>query len=241
MRDTIFEHGFNHIFNNVTYVIYPKNHPKVNTHELGLDDRLDITKGGKLIDNRLRFRYRLRWQNTSLLEVELTNNTSQLLYAFDFTDFEPLPAGRYTYNFVGVKFESDRRKILSYQAGVEIGQFYNGDRTQFDVRLNLRRQPWGNFGLTFVQNYLTFPDPYGSADLTLLGPKIELAFSRNLFWTTFLQYNTQNDNFNINSRFQWRFQPLSDIFIVYTDNYAVNIWGAKNRALVLKVNYWLNI
>ncbi|MEL6721479.1 MAG: hypothetical protein AAFP82_22460, partial [Bacteroidota bacterium] len=65
--------------------------------------------------------------------------------------------------------------------------------------------------------------------------------SRDLFWTTFLQYNTQRDNFNINSRLQWQFQPLSNLFIVYTDNYAIDFFGPKNRALVVKLNYWLNI
>ncbi|RLD95754.1 MAG: hydrolase, partial [Bacteroidetes bacterium] len=68
----------------------------------------------------------------------------------------------------------------------------------------------------------------------------EINFSRKLFWTTFLQYNTQEDNFNINSRIQWRFQPMSDLYIVYTDNYAVEFWGPKHRALVIKLNYWFN-
>ncbi|MEL7222789.1 MAG: hypothetical protein AAGJ93_15815, partial [Bacteroidota bacterium] len=84
-------------------------------------------------------------------------------------------------------------------------------------------------------------DPYGSESLWLIGPRTEFNFSKNLFWTTFLQYNTQADNFNINSRLQWQFRPLSWFFLVYTDNYAVNVWGVKNRALVAKVNYWLTI
>ncbi|MEM9723673.1 MAG: hypothetical protein AAGA10_30705 [Bacteroidota bacterium] len=88
---------------------------------------------------------------------------------------------------------------------------------------------------------MEFPDPYGEENLLLLSPRFEVNFTRNLFWTTFLQFNTQNDNFNINSRLQWRYKPMSDLFIVYTDNYAVEMWGPKNRALVLKLNYWLNL
>ena len=71
-------------------------------------------------------------------------------------------------------------------------------------------------------------------------------------WTTFVQYNTQAENFNINSRLQWRFAPMSDIFLVYTDNYLVQTddmtddfriesFAAKNRALVFKVNYWFTL
>jgi len=95
--------------------------------------------------------------------------------------------------------------------------------------------------VTFEANELTFDEAIGNSTLLLIGPQLEINFNRDLFWTTFLQYNTQRDNFNINSRFQWRFQPLSDLFLVYTDNYAIEQWGPKNRTLVLKLNYWLNI
>ena len=132
-------------------------------------------------------------------------------------------------------------KSFFYTVGVDGGQFYNGDRLGLTLQLNYRHQPWGNFALNFVRNELEFPEPFGARSLTLVGPKVEINMSRNLFWTTFLQYNTQADNFNINSRLQWRFKPMSDLFIVYTDNYSVDVFGPKNRALVFKLNYWLNI
>jgi hypothetical protein len=121
------------------------------------------------------------------------------------------------------------------------GSFYGGTRVRYLVGLKFRAQPWGNFSINFEQNDLNFPEPYDKEQLILLSPRIEINFSKSLFWTTFLQYNTQHDNFNINSRLQWRFLPMSDVYLVYTDNYAVEFWGPKNRGLVLKVNYWLNL
>jgi hypothetical protein len=87
-------------------------------------------------------------------------------------------------------------------------------------------------------NRLTFPAPYCNVELFNLTPRVEVFFAKNLWWTTFIQYNTQADNFNINSRLQWRFRPMSDVFVVYTDNYAVQLGNVKNRALVAKVSYW---
>ncbi|MFB0907910.1 MAG: hypothetical protein QMB03_06460, partial [Spirosomataceae bacterium] len=60
---------------------------------------------------------------------------------------------------------------------------------------------------------------------------------------------TQTNNTNINSRLQWRFKPVSDLFIVYTDTYfaenipryQINSWTPKNRALIIKLTYWLNV
>jgi len=62
----------------------------------------------------------------------------------------------------------------------------------------------------------------------LVSPKIEVTFSNKLFWTTFVQYNEQRQNTNINSRAQWRYKPASDIFLVYTDNYFPNSYEIKN-------------
>ena len=104
-------------------------------------------------------------------------------------------------------------------------------------------QPWGNFSLKLEQNNLRLPDPYGNAILTLINQRTEINFSNKLFWTTFLQYNTQEDNFNINSRLQWRFAPMSDLFLVYTDNYLSTpfLQVNRNRGVVLKLNYWLTL
>ena len=49
------------------------------------------------------------------------------------------------------------------------------------------------------------------------------------------------DNINLNARFQWRYQPASDLFIVYTENYLPADLFSKNRALVFKMTYWLNL
>ncbi len=45
----------------------------------------------------------------------------------------------------------------------------------------------------------------------------------------------------MNTRLQYRFAPVSDFFIVYTENYFSDVLRAKNRALVLKLTYWFNI
>jgi hypothetical protein len=56
-----------------------------------------------------------------------------------------------------------------------------------------------------------------------------------------VQYNTQLNNLNLNTRVQWRFAPMSDVFLVYTDNYDATMLQIRNRAIALKVTYWLNI
>jgi len=33
---------------------------------------------------------------------------------------------------------------------------------------------------------------------------------------------------------------MSDLFIVYNDNYATDNFAVKNRGVVFKMNYWFN-
>ena len=53
-------------------------------------------------------------------------------------------------------------------------------------------------------------------------------------------HTEQIDNINFNFRFQWRYKPASDLFIVFTDNYLPHNFSVRNRAVVLKLNYWWN-
>ena len=53
--------------------------------------------------------------------------------------------------------------------------------------------------------------------------------------------NNQINNMNINTRFQWRFAPVSDFFLVYTDNYTSDAFNIKDRSIVAKLTYWLNL
>lgn len=240
-RDTTIHLGFQHQFGRIEYTFFPKDQKNVISHSIALRNTSDLNNQLEVLQNKVEVRYNLSFANTSVFYLQFVHEDQHPLLFVDFTDATPLPPGHYTYDYFNAQFLSDTRSLFNWLAGIQYGGFYNGTRLETSLNLQYRIQPWGNFGLNFVYNKLEFPDPYGKEDLLLIGPKLEFNFSRNLFWTTFLQYNTQKDNFNVNSRLQWRFMPMSDVFIVYTDNYAIEVWGKKNRALVVKVNYWLNL
>ena len=140
-----------------------------------------------------------------------------------------------------IEYDSDKRKILNFTTSFTAGEFYNGKQLALSVGFNYRQTPWGVFSLRFERYDLKFPKPYGQSLLYLINNKTELSFTKNLIWTTFLQYNTQANNFNVNSRLQWRYKPMSDLFVVFTNNHGTLPFVKRNRALVLKMNYWFNL
>lgn len=185
------------------------------------------------------------FQNTSEIEVEMYNRYIRLYEAFDPTGTEDgvaLPIGDYRYTSFSLEYQSDRRKVLSYEINPSFGKFFNGKIASLETQLNYRIQPFFTSSIQINYDHIELPDPYPDADIWLIGPRFDVTFNKNVFWTTFIQYSSQRDNFGINARLQWRFAPLSDLFVVYNDNYNTqNVFAPRVRSINLKLNYWLNI
>ncbi len=216
-----------------------------NQHGIGGDLRWVSRPNLGKTDHRYSLTYNAAFTNNARLEAQLTNEYVFLTGDFDptRTNSEPLLAETdHSYTYFSMSYSSDRRKKLSFRASPFIGQFFNGNRYGLNGSMTYRYQPYGFVTLNFNVNHIDLPAPYATTTLFLIGPRIDLTFTKNLFLTTFFQYNGQTDNMNVNARLQWRYTPVSDLFLVYTDNYnTMDGFATKNRALVLKVNYWLNL
>ena len=195
-------------------------------------------------DQRSGIGYNVSFTNTSRLTADARYTYIRLADDFDptRTDATPLPAGTdYDYLNLRLEYRSDRRRPFSYSAELTGGQFFNGSRYGVEARASYRFQPFGSVSLRTAYSYVDLPRPYASTGIFLVGPRVDLTFTKSLFLTGVVQYNDQLDNFNTNVRFQWRYAPVSDLFIVYTDNYDTLLGTTRNRALVAKLSYWLNL
>jgi hypothetical protein len=147
----------------------------------------------------------------------------------------------YWYNSAGINLQSDSRKPLYGNLNLSAGQYFNGEIRTADGQLNYRTGPYATIGLSFNYNSIRLPKPFEQTRFLLLGPRAEFSFSKAHFLTVFTQYNQQADNINLNARYQWRFAPMSDAFVVYSENYLPGDFKTKNRSLVIKLVYWLNV
>ncbi len=199
----------------------------------------------KNTDYDFRTSWEAQFKDQSQLGIEMTNSFIFLFEGFDPTDTEggiELPGDRgYHYNNVGLSYRSDMRKIFAFDIESSVGRFFNGKRFSVESGMTLRFQPKVFLSLLLNYDQINLPAPHSSADIWLLSPKIDITFSKSLFWSTLVQYSNQRDNLGFNSRLQWRFAPLSDLFIVYNDNYFVNSFMPRSRSINLKLTYWLNI
>ncbi|WP_422350560.1 DUF5916 domain-containing protein [Flagellimonas sp.] len=193
--------------------------------------------------------YNLSWEamftNLSEFSAELEHRFVYLTEEFDPTGKDgavPLPENNgYYFTSAELEYQSDRRKTLSFSVEPSYGEFFNGKRFSLEGDMMLRFQPKVNLSMMFNYDHIDLPAPYARADIWLVAPRVDITFSKSIFWSTLVQYSNQRDNLGFNSRLQWRFAPLSDLFLVYNDNYFVNTFMPRNRSINLKLTYWLNI
>jgi hypothetical protein len=233
--------GYNFLGPQIKYLFVPNK--RIVSHGISAKNENYFDDGYRKIEHENTFSYLFDFQNMSHLEMGYKDFYVELQDDFDPTHSGEhyLPAGS-EYDFGGAYFAfmSTRKKMLSYSFEAAKGSYYTGNIQYIDGTVGYRIQPYINFTMNFNYTDMDLGDPFERTKLLLLGPKLDVTFTDKLFWTTFVQYNEQIDNVNINMRIQWRYQPVSDIYLVYTDNYIPGSWTSRNRALVLKMTYWLN-
>jgi hypothetical protein len=258
--------GIINVYRPLEFVYYTKN-PKlsktINTFTIGMYENADTYDlSGKALEHDTNifvqagsptgalFFTGWGWQYTYLYAPFDPTNASLDPNPDNRQNIAELPIGGYRSGGYFAGYESSQRNNLSVNVYYNNGQFFNsGSSVSTEGVIAYRVQPIGVFALNFSSNIIKMPKPYQSANYWLLGPRAELSFSKSLFFSNFLQFNTQTNNFNLNSRLQWRFKPVSDIFLVYTDNrftrpiskYGITSFEPKNRALVFKMTYWFNV
>ncbi|WP_319499867.1 DUF5916 domain-containing protein [uncultured Draconibacterium sp.] len=233
--------GYNFIGASAGYTFVPNK--KVVNHgpSIKLDNYFNPDKD--LIEHEYEFEYELTFENRAELSFGYTDHFVQLRNDFNPTQ-DPdnyLPEGsEYDFGLFSVSYQSTRKSMFTWEAEASKGSFYSGDIQYIQGEIGYRFQPYVNLTMNFNYTDMDLGDPFSREKFWLVGPKMDITFTDKIFWSTFVQYNEQIDNLNINSRFQWRYQPVSDIYLVYTDNYFTGNWNSRNRAVVLKMTYWFN-
>ena len=227
-------------------IFYPKK-GIINSHTLELanynwqQQNLDYKK----TDHFKRVEYNLEFKKQDQLAFAFRNQYVYLSNPFDPTRSEngvPLDANRdYNFNQWSVEYQSNVARLFNFSSEFSYGSFYNGTRFSYQGNTQFRIQPKVIMSLLWDYNQIRLPDPYPSANIILMSPKLELTLSKQLFWSTLAQYSNQSQNLGVNSRLQWRFAPLSDLYLVYNDNYYTREFGPVFRSINLKLTYWLSL
>ncbi len=178
----------------------------------------------------------LFFKELSAVYANLYHDYVNLKYPFDpLGNGNPILPDQYQYFRARAGYNSARNKQFVYSGFVQYGQFYNGMNTTVGATLNYRLLPVANLLMRYQLDDIDL-NSLGRETFHLAQFTGEVFFTNRLNWTTYVQYSTQNDNLNINSRLQWEYKPLSYVYLVLTDNFNEHL-ARTNWGVAVKVNY----
>ncbi len=230
----------------INYLFLPKG-GKVLSHGPGIFNLTYFNEGKYNIENTTGITYNIELRSKALISTFLANDFIELLTDFDPTNLTGIKlkkGSRHGWNATGISFTSKPQSLFTYSFESRVGGYFEGGfRTRLAATLGYRFQPYVQLALATEVNDINLPEEKGLKDARfwLISPRVDVTLTENFYFTTFVQYNEQIKNTNINARLQWRYKPVSDIYLVYTDNYATINPTVKNRAIVLKMTYWWNL
>ena len=169
------------------------------------------------------------------LRVTANGEFDRLDAPFTVVPGQRIAAGSYAWNTATVYYASGDGRALSAQVGATTGGFYDGRRRAANAALVWRLRDNLSLEGSAQRNAVHRDSGDFTADVASL--RVRYAWSTRLFGSAYTQYNTQTQAFVTNARVAWRYRPLSDVYLVYTDRQDTRFWTHNERMLALKVTH----
>lgn len=239
----------------IKYTYYPKSNKLLNNFSVMAYNSSYYDSMFSMTESNSELGFDFNFQNSAIIHTSLDHEYYRL-----FLPFAPvnLPGkGYFTgqfhwYNW-HTEFTSNSRKPLFGTVEFTTGNYFIGYKNEFNATLNYRipglgkkRLPRWFVSSNFQRIRIDLRDS-GLYNIDLVGLKVEHSLNTTMYLTGYWQLNAQNKLMNMNIRFQWRYRPMSDIFIVFSQNWnqfyltpkeQTDIWYTKGRSIAAKLVYW---
>ncbi|MDG1029165.1 MAG: DUF5916 domain-containing protein [Flavobacteriaceae bacterium] len=227
------------------YLFFPSQDSKVLSHGPLVGSIQYFNFDGLGIDRGTQLGYELNFKNRSEMVFTFENQFIVLQNPFDpiRTGIRSLEAlTEHRWSSVNLEYNSKPQSLFTYALKSSYGGYFqDGKRWLFFSEMGYRFQPYIELNTLVSYNHIELEEPWGSNGFWLLGVKSNFTFTRNIFFSNLYQYNEQQKLWNFNSRFQWRYKPVSDIFLVFNSSDTRMLTPNRNWNLTLKINYWINL
>jgi len=202
---------------------------------LGLNYIADLD--GRMLERKVSF-WPFGFYTNANDKLQFTIERSYDLVEDDFVIFGDTVIGAAAYEWTtwGVDIESSGSRPLSASFIGRMGDFYGGEREIYNPGLTFKLNK--NLAVTgdFLYNDITLGGDHLIAKE--YGAKVNLSLSTKLTSSTFVQYNNETDEVNMNFRLHFIPNMGSDLYLVYN-----HLWdesrdfATKYRTGIVKVDY----
>jgi hypothetical protein len=150
------------------------------------------------------------------LGLQFEAEQEQLDEDFEVSDGIIIPLGHYSFANMRLSLETaDHRKVW-FSADYQVGEFFDGERTEIAGEINWRPSGRLRLGLGYEFNDIDLPQ--GSFVTRLVGLRADVAFSSKLSWVTRVQYDNVSELMGVNLRLHWVPEAGREGFFVINHN-----------------------
>jgi hypothetical protein len=213
-------------------------------------------------DHRLATRYQ-HWGQTfefrdgSELEVGYNRTFDDLRATFTLDEGDPadpvddaaIRPGAYGQTQWLLLYEGNASRVLSASLFAQAGGFFDGDFRSADFNATARFSRHLRFSTGVLRTEIDLPArpadlaspplPPAEFNVTLLQARLGVYVTTRLLADAFVQYNSDLDDFSTNLRFNFKYRPGSDLYVVYNERRDTEGRPADvvDRALTVKWTY----
>jgi hypothetical protein len=183
-------------------------------------------------DHRLATRFThygfaVEFRDGSEIEVSWNPQFDRIEETFELSNDAQVPPGEYDMEEFFLHWSGDTSRVVSGNVFIRSGDFFDGEIFSAEGTLRARISRYLRSSLTLNRVEIDLPSrgatsasaamPASEFNTTLVQANVGVTFTTRLFADALIQYNTDVDDLSANLRFNYKYRPGSDIFVVYNE------------------------
>ncbi|MEL6614249.1 MAG: hypothetical protein AAFQ43_00850 [Bacteroidota bacterium] len=204
----------------------------------GASGELITGQDGVLQTRLLAGAARVEFSRRDAIGLEAAQTFERLTEPFAIRPDATIAPGDYTFTRVALNGETDSSRPVYASAGVALGQFFSGDRTDLRAFAGWRQSQHLTLEGSVRHSIVSLPIDNGDFTATTVSSSILGAINRDVFARALIQYDNFSRDLQANIRINWIHTPGSDLFVVFNTAYHVGAEGEDlfdpRRDLILR-------
>jgi hypothetical protein len=194
-------------------------HPLIRGFQIGAEADINLDLQNEPVDRNVELTpIQVEFHSGDSLEFQLFSQSENLDEDFEISDGVVLPAGG-SYDWLRYQFTYDaaEQRAISGRAELSWGPFWDGDRRELSLDLNIRPRPGILVQLASEHNDVDLPA--GSFETQLWQADVRTQFSPWISLSNNIQYDSDSGQVGWQLRFRWIQRPGNDTFFIWTQNW----------------------
>ena len=192
---------------------------------------------GQLDSRYQRFHWNINFQDGTNMDIGRNTSVEDIVAPFTINTARGVTVrpGRYEFGEYSFFLNTNQARRVSMNTRISTGTFYDGYRRAYQLGPSIRVNENFNASVNVQINDISLST--GEFVTKLLTTRLNYNFNTKMFFNALVQFNTDNQQWSSNLRFNIIHRPLSDFFLVYNERRDDRTGQMLSRALIAKMTY----